>query len=213
MQPKDCSRSCLLILWSVHCFGPDWNTSSITGSTGFCAGSRGPQKMQPNDFGDPLTFSFSVTMKYLFFEQGCRKMEKKLTLRCFWFSARYMGPGACLVWRIDLNCSCVRMKPDTVNIIRLKAKQNQNAPCQNLNQKTKARTGRNFNRLQKCSLKPFQKTIKIKTDVYLKMLDIHFQNREVIKQAPKQTKYPTRERTAWSNINTFAHIQQLFQLS
>ncbi len=42
---------------SVHHFGPDWNTSTTTGwiAIKFCTDSWSPQRVNPSDFGDPLT--------------------------------------------------------------------------------------------------------------------------------------------------------------
>lgn len=70
---------------------------------------------------------------------------------------------ACLVWWIDLNCSCVCMEPDTVVLIHLKAQTE--SKCSTLKpQKTQAQTAQNFNGCRGVFKKVcFQKTIKIKT--------------------------------------------------
>lgn len=46
-------------LFLIHYFGSNWNIPTITGMSAikFWTDIHGSQTMQPNDFGDPMTFS------------------------------------------------------------------------------------------------------------------------------------------------------------
>ncbi len=49
---------CWSVCRSVCHFGAEWNSSTTIGwiAMGICTGIHDPQRMNPNDFGDPLTF-------------------------------------------------------------------------------------------------------------------------------------------------------------
>ncbi len=48
----------MLVCWWVHHFSPDLNISTTIAWIGikFCTDFHGSQRMNPNDFGDPMTF-------------------------------------------------------------------------------------------------------------------------------------------------------------
>ncbi len=50
-------RLAMMVGWSVHC-GPDWNIWTIIWGTAmkFHTDIHSPQRMNPTDFGDPLSF-------------------------------------------------------------------------------------------------------------------------------------------------------------
>ncbi len=50
-----------LVYWLVHHFGPDWNISTTIGliAMKFSRVINGFQRMNPNDFGDPMAFALA----------------------------------------------------------------------------------------------------------------------------------------------------------